>query len=324
MRYADWKAPKQDGATLLWPALETLLADAADAHDRLGACDVLVQNVPLRELRSAARKYVGVDDATPLFMTGHQAELHHPGVWAKNAVIHAAATKAGGEALHLVVDTDAPKHLLLRWPADQPGGVGMDQPITDDPALATAAWTGALAPPTPAHVANLQARLADAQSRWQHRSMLADVLDKLAPVEQETTFAPGGLPAIVAAATHALDWDLGLRYSMLTLSPMLESPAWLALVHHFAVNAERLRTDYNAALADYRTEAAITDPMRPMPDLAAGELPLWLDHLDTGDRQRARLSEGKLILDGDVFEFDADDDAETAGRSLALFLRRHR
>ncbi|MEM8875869.1 MAG: hypothetical protein AAGD32_16600 [Planctomycetota bacterium] len=323
MRYADWKAPKQDGETLLWPALDALIADASATHDRLGLADVLVQETPLSELRRTARQFLGIDDATPLFVTGHQAELHHPGVWAKNAIIHAAANQTGGEALHVVVDTDTPKHLLLRWPAHEPGGVGMDEPITDDPGLATAKWSGALQPPTPAHVAKLQRRLAESASDWKHQPMLAEVLEQLAPVEQDTTFAPGGLPAVLASATHNLDWDLGLRYSMLTLSPMLESPAWLALVHHLARNAEKLRADYNAALANYRRQEEITDPQRPMPDLAPGELPLWLDDLDRGTRRRAQLSEGRLIIDGDVFEF-GDGDAESAGRALVMFLRRHR
>ena len=34
----------------------------------------------------------------------------------KNALIDAVATKLVGQALHFAVDTDAPKHLALRWP----------------------------------------------------------------------------------------------------------------------------------------------------------------------------------------------------------------
>src|SRR6059058_968451 len=99
-RYADWKAPQEDGALLLWPEPARLLADAA-ANNRLlnSAESTLIQNTPLTALRREARRFLNFfDDAQLVFASGHQTELHHPGVWAKNALIDAAATKTGGVA----------------------------------------------------------------------------------------------------------------------------------------------------------------------------------------------------------------------------------
>ena len=49
---------------------------------------------------------------------------------------------SGGSVV--AVDTDAPKHLVLRFP-------GFSEPFTDDPALLDAHWADLLSPPTPAH-----------------------------------------------------------------------------------------------------------------------------------------------------------------------------
>src|SRR3954470_13411902 len=101
-RYADWKAPGEDGQFLVWPAADELLRQTA-GNGRLlrGARSALIQNVPLPDVRARLRQFLGhPDDETPLVATGHQTELHHPGVWAKNALIDAAATKLGGRAYH--------------------------------------------------------------------------------------------------------------------------------------------------------------------------------------------------------------------------------
>ena len=74
-------------------------------------------DVPVAQVRGWMRRWLGhAHDQTPLIATGHQAELHHPGVWVKNVVIHAAAERIGAKSIHFAVDTDAPKHLVYRWP----------------------------------------------------------------------------------------------------------------------------------------------------------------------------------------------------------------
>src|SRR3954451_11644614 len=100
--YADWKARAGDGELLIWPEPAELLRDTLENAARLRAADsARVQNVPLSEVRRRFREYLGhPDDAGPLVATGHQAELHHPGVWAKNALIDAIAAKVGGRAYH--------------------------------------------------------------------------------------------------------------------------------------------------------------------------------------------------------------------------------
>src|SRR5438552_2949018 len=100
--YADWKAPQEDAATLIWPEPRELLHQTL-ANQRLlsSATSVRVQNVPLSELRTSARRFIGHPDQQPLIANGHQTELHHAGVWAKNVLMHVAAPKIDAAALHV-------------------------------------------------------------------------------------------------------------------------------------------------------------------------------------------------------------------------------
>src|SRR6267142_1973706 len=101
-RYARWKAPAEDGQALIWPEPDRILSDTRD-NQRLfagaGAC--LLQKIPLPEVRECFRRSIGdVDDGQTIFATGHQTELHHPGVWAKDVLIDAAAKRFEGRAFH--------------------------------------------------------------------------------------------------------------------------------------------------------------------------------------------------------------------------------
>ena len=311
--YGQWAAPKEDQTLLIWPKAADLAGIIRDNAARLDAADhVRVQGVPLPEWRRRARAFIG-HAGGPLVATGHQTELHHPGVWIKNAVITAAAEACGreGAAYHFAVDTDAPKHLKLKWP-------GFAEAITDDPRVNNAAWTGLLDPPTPAHLEGLIASAGAARQDGRASELVAAFLGKCRAflVDQRDAIAPLDLPSVLANAQHALDWDLGLRYHALTLSGLLASPAWAAFVSAVAADAAPFAGAYNRALAEYRSEAGIDSAERPMPDLAVEqehvELPFWLDDLSAGRRRRASviLAEKRFVLAGrEPFVFGTDPEA---------------
>jgi hypothetical protein len=321
-RYADWKAPQEDGELLLWPKPAELFAHAA-ANNRLlnSAGDVLIQNTPLAELRRDTRRFLGFhDDHQLVFASGHQTELHHPGVWAKNVLIDVAATKAGGIAAHFAVDTDAPKHLVMRFP-------GFAEPFTDDPALLEAPWAGLLLPPTPAHLQQLADRVAAATKAGTFQPAIAEFFSILRPLQLDAE----RLPAMLTAALHEFDWKLGLRYSAMLTSPIWHSPPYLAFVHHLLANADRFAADYNAALRAYRVRHGIRTPGRPMPDLARKEdrceTPFWRDDLTRGRRVRAwveRSGEHWSISAGDdCLPLDPRASADAAANALLAWMRRN-
>ncbi len=304
--YGQWIAPKSDGDLLVWPDAASLADTAKETRRALDAALVALLDRPLGEWRTEMRSFLGAGDG-PVVMTGHQSELHHPGVWVKNAVIHAVAEAAGGSAWHVAVDTDAPKHLKLRWP----GFVGK---ISDDPRLHGAAWTGQLEPPTPAHLDELLA--ADGLPK-NVESFLLDIRRYL--IDQRDGPSPMNLPAAMADAFHKLDWSLGLRYSTVMASGLFESPGWAATVLHVAGDAERFAQHYNAALAGHRSDRGITDADRPMPDLTTGELPFWFDDLDTGVRERATVKR-----DGDTLVINDRLTLPDSPMLLLMAMRRQR
>ncbi|MCS7032877.1 MAG: hypothetical protein NZ561_02655, partial [Phycisphaerae bacterium] len=285
-RYADWKAPAEDSRLLIWPEIDELLRQTEQNHNLLAAAAApRLLGVPLNELRRQARAWIGaIDPQQPIVATGHQTELYHPGVWIKDAVIHFAAERIGGTAWHLAVDTDAPKHLLLRWP----GGA---MAISDDSRLATAAWSGLLDPPTPAHLAQLRQALHSAAEKMGFEPSALKVLEDMARLALQ----PTTLSEVLCNVLHGLDWSLGLRHHALLFSPLCLSPPYLSFAASVLADARRFASHYNQALREYRQEQSISGTMRPMPDLFIGpdavEVPFWLDNLALGTRSRPSVFE---------------------------------
>jgi hypothetical protein len=282
-RYADWKAPAGDGEVLVWPEGDELLRDTERNHRLLASADsVLVQGVPLPELRRRMRAWLGhVEDERPLLAMGHQTELYHAGVWAKNALIGAAAQKLGGRAYEFAVDTDEPKHLTLKWP-------GGSVPLTDD--TTAAEWSGLLAAPSPAHLASVARTFEDASRHWNFHPLVPQILSSLRRLALESP----SLPLALTNAMHELDWSLGLRHDAMLFSPLCRSEPYLLFAYHVLAGADAFAADYNAVLEEYRREHKVRTLGRPMPNLKVStdecEVPFWLDSLATGSRVRASLA----------------------------------
>src|SRR5947209_2284283 len=160
-RYARWKAPAEDGQALIWPEPRELLEGVRENQQLLSRADSsLLQNIPLSQVRKEFRNELGYPaDAAPIIATGHQTELHHSGVWVKNALIDAVSEALSGEAIHFAVDTDEPKHLVLRWPGGStslvPEQHSLEQssPERRSPGQSSkAAWSGLLHPPRPQQI----------------------------------------------------------------------------------------------------------------------------------------------------------------------------
>ena len=320
--YADWKAPADDGAVLIWPEPARLLRDAEENSRRLrGADEVRIQGVPLPELRRQMRAWVGHrDDRQPLVAMGHQAELYHPGVWAKNPLIDAVAARLGGSAYHLAIDTDEPKHLQLKWP----GGA---EPLLDE--RADAAWAGLLPAPTPGHLGRIAESLRRAADGWEFRPLAFEFLSTMRRLSPESE----NLPQALVAALHELDWTMGLRHHAMLFSPVCRSEPYLTFVCHVLARAEQFAADYNASLDEYRTANRIRTPGRPMPNLKTSadlvEVPFWLDAFSDGSRTRAtvgrRGGDGWALSSplGDEFLFQPPPDGRASASDLAKWLAHH-
>ena len=189
-RYEDWKAPPQDGGVLLWPGKSDRIAWTRENQRLLSTASVRIQGIALSELRSKMREWIGhADSERPIIATGHQTELYHPGVWVKNVAIDQLAKEMGGEAYQFGVDTDEPKHLNLRWPA-------VSLPVSDDPAINTAAWSGLVSGPTPGHLQQLEDKLRDVQTTWGYQPVAGEFLSSM----KKLTLEEPSLPKMLMSA----------------------------------------------------------------------------------------------------------------------------
>jgi len=319
--YPDWKAPSEDASVLVWPDAPQMLREVASNQSLLGSSEsILIQGIPLPQVRKRMREFVGHDHAAPLIATGHQVELHHPGVWVKNILINQLAEKSSGQALHFAIDTDSPKHLALRWP-------GGSIPLTDDPNLNRAAWSALVEAPTPSHLAQIEQRLQNTSAQWDFKPELTELLLTLRRLALEST----NLPSALANAMHELDWQLGMRHHILLASPIWMSEAHLLLAHDLIARADVIAIQYNTALQSYRDEQGIHSHMRPMPDLLiseeAVEIPFWLDDLQSGKRSRPsvfRRDGGWMLqlIGGEEFVFDPQVDGWTAAQRFGRWLNQ--
>lgn len=319
--YADWKAPADDGQVLIWPGAEALRERTRENSLLLSTATSCVQKIPVPFIRREVRRWIGHwEDVRPLIATGHQIELYHPGVWAKDVVINSLARELSGAAYHFAIDTDAPKHLHLRWP-------GMSMPVTDDSRLSSAAWAGLLDAPTPGHLSDIESRFQQAAKEWDFQPLMLSFLASL----KRLTLESSSLTWLLTNAIHQLDWSLGLRHNSLLVSPLWSSPGYLAFVYHILARADHFAGHYNSSLADYRAANRVTGPGRPWPDLRRSaeecEVPFWLDSLKTTRRSRAAVSMRNgawtLIVDGNLeFSFDPDADGWAGAELLGKFLAR--
>ena len=274
--------------------------------------------MPLNELRHEMRKWLHLADDLPLFVTAHQTELYHAGVWSKLALAAAAVGRIGAESIMIGVDTDAPKHLNLRWPR-------FSAPITDDPNLGVSAWSGLVAGPTPKHLAELTAALKSAAEQWSFKPM---ALEFLAEMTRRSIDQPGLSPGITEAM-QKLDWELGLRHQSLIASPILEVfPIWRLRIICWRGRGN-LAEIYNRALAEYRAAHGIHTAARPMPDLQilanSVEVPFWMDDLRTGYRSRPHVIHDqhgwKIIACGQTLRLDPKSGGWAGAEELQKFLQ---
>ena len=116
---------------------------AAGAHRAAGRGRGLLGQAG-RALRAPTR------GQAPIVATGHQPDLYHPGVWAKDFLLERLAREVGADAVDIVVDSDGFDSVAVTSPCMQPGigrcrqylAVGATDtayafaPVPDDEALA--------------------------------------------------------------------------------------------------------------------------------------------------------------------------------------------
>ncbi len=128
-RHRKLRAPREDRGVLIDPAWQTLPDVIARNVAQREGWDFRLAGESIAAFAAAARAEFVAEalaytqayrDATApanhcrLLLAGHQPELFHPGVWAKNFALSGLASATGATAVNLMIDGDTLKAASLR------------------------------------------------------------------------------------------------------------------------------------------------------------------------------------------------------------------
>jgi hypothetical protein len=312
----DLRAPGADGAVVAEPPLAEVGALLEQNRQRRkGADPVLlgdffwqeVRNRARREVAAAARGYLlargefapEVAGRPHLLVAGHQPELFHPGVWAKNFALNGLARRHGLVPLNLVVDNDTAKATALRLPSPPtdefpwphavtvPFDVWKGQVPWEDRGVVDGALFGSFAD-----------RAMRALRGWDYRPLLPEFWAEVRRQEA----AGGNLGEGFAAARRTWERRWGCHNLEVPLSVVCRTDAFGEFAAHLLRDLPRFHRIYNEQVHAYRRRHDIKDRHHPVPDLEEQdgwlEAPFWGWRKGQERRGRvfARLESGRIAL----------------------------
>lgn len=298
MSASRWRAPKEDGACLVVPSWEELPGLVAANQKLLQAANIRLGDRQLADARQLAWEslqqvvsqwaaWAGVESKAllrPLLITGHQPELYHPGVWAKNVAIHQLARKLGGSSLNLNVDSDVAKTTTLKVPVasgEKPDAqLGYGEP---QPPLPYEEWRCR----DEADFAKVAEEFATASKDWPWQPVFPEFW-KLVLEQRDKTDC---IPYRWLLARHLWERKQGVANHEFLMSQWCETPFFRWLLQLFIADAPWFARVYNEELKQYRHEDRIRSANHPVADLRVSndlvELPFWA--WQQGSTQRGRL-----------------------------------
>lgn len=336
------RAPRQDGQALVLPAGRQLPAMLKANKTARAGWNYDVQGRSLLELSDQARlelldgalaytrayRDVAASNAdSPIFASGHQPGMFHPGVWAKNFALGRWAALFGAAAVNLIVDNDTFKSPEIIVP------------------------TGAVDAPTQARVAF---DATGPELPWEERAVLDDalaesfstrvrqvlgslvpnpLLNDYWPLVRKALAAGARWGTALAQARHQLEGQWGLATLEFPQSQFCQLAAIRWLTAHLLAQGPRFREVHNQAVARYRRRNRLRSANHPFPDLAQDadwiEAPFWV--WSTADPRRRRLftqprARELLVTDRHGWQarlpLTADSDATRTVEALADWSRQ--
>jgi hypothetical protein len=239
---------------------------------------LVTHNTSDRALRF--REQLGLPTDKPIIMTGHQAQLWHPGILAKLFAAQSLAERVGGVVVWLIVDMDTNEALSLRVPVRHADGPMTDELFDFTPTEQRSARraTGATPAVEPAPI-RFGPEIQPASPE------IAGRLDRL----REAIAAHANAPSIAMQATEAL-FDV--------LAPVSDRPTIVAPTKFAETDLYKevlsIAADDPGHFAGTFNEAVESVPNSGVSPVSLGneELPMWRLG-ERGRRERARASDAK-------------------------------
>jgi len=315
VRMQKLQAPSADGETLVVPPLSKLVEVARANATNLASCTAQIGGIPRSQLAVQARaelmrvairwtreyrecslnRYQDSSILPPVFMTGHQPELFHPGVWFKNAVLHHAAAVGGGVAIHLVVDNDTLKSSSVRILTGD----------SDHPQIANVSIDGG-----PSGIP-YEDRLVHDWGLFESfgkrvkeciAGMVPDpVIDEFWPLVQDRARVTGRLGYAIAQGRHLWERRWGWNTLEVPQSAVCEQESFLRLVLHLWLESHRFQQAHNHAVQAYRRWHRLRSRSHPFPELQQVdgwyETPFWTWTVEEPVRRRVFVRHTRNTLE---------------------------
>lgn len=305
------RVPREDGTFFVEPSPSVIrerlnrLKDESPATVACSECRIL--NQPLADFRTEARaevlaaasewtselmgRSIQVDGTAPLIMTGHQPELFHPGVFAKNIATSLLANWSGGAGLNLVVDNDLMTGTRVQVPFGNRHSPGLSTVEFDTP-RAPVPWEDA-------RIANQDTfasfgdRVAKVMRPWGIEPLITECWPAVVEraVRHQSQAESVTLAECLTAGRVSLEQKWNHGNLELPISRLCETNAFRAFAAHVILNAESFGQVYNEVLTEYRQVHRIRSVSHPVPELQLDghwcETPFWV--WKANDPRRGRL-----------------------------------
>lgn len=243
-----------------------------------------------------------MDPEIPWVGTGHQPELFHAGVWAKNFIAGGMAKALRATSLHVVIDTDCPHVTGIRLP---------DLGLPENPRRARLCSFSNTHQDLP--WVSLQAERQALQHfssklrQWSANNQSPTLVDAWLQKCLAYGWPIEGVPLWrwFQKGRSGLEMEWGLNQPPVPMSAICLFPSYIRLVARLIREREKSRLAYNAALNSFRSYHLVHRAGRPVPFLEEKdgwcEVPLWLgtDHFSRRERVWVKEADGFFILSPD-------------------------
>ena len=284
------RAPSENGQVLSVPSLKTVAELVSTNARRLSLAQCEIGGKQLPEFRSAARAEIverarktaeflsgssttDIDVDQPLIVTGHQPQLIHPGVWAKNIAASRLATQVGGVGLNLIVDNDVVSRAGIFIPTGTRERPRLESILYDAPQ-----------PACPWEEWKLQdvqlfgsfgSRITQSMHAWGIEPIAADMWPDAISMLQDTDNIVDALSA--CRVRQERRWDI--HNLELKISELSRTQAFSEFVTALFLDHERFFSIYNESVEQYRVTNGVRNDRHPVPNLKRVEnrfeMPFW-------------------------------------------------
>ena len=297
-----YRVPREDRSLLSIPDLESATELVEENRRLFSSCGLSLHGRLLSDLRSAARQSaivaarqyaasvlnIAVPDTSldSCVVSGHQPELFHVGVWAKNFTLAGIARRSHAVAVNLIIDNDTLASNSIRVPVGMFDQMRIER-VPFDTSRSPLPWEEALV---------LDRRLfqdfgATVSGVLQDTWGLEPLLAKAWPSAIDALADSSRLSDAFTAMRAHVERSWGLSNLELPMSRLCETEPFLWFVSHLMMRLPEFHDIYNHVVADYRREHRLRNRMQPVPDLDRDqdwlEAPFWVWR--NGDTERGRL-----------------------------------